>query len=182
MVGGALWAFRLVPAVAAGGVVVVAALTSRELGGTPREQTWTAVVTATATTLVVTGHLFGTTVFDVLATSALVLALLRAVRSGTARAWLLVGGLAALALLVKTLPATVLLCAVLALLAVGSSQPLPLTRGVGRGRAGGARVWRRPCCGSRRTAGRSWPWPPPSPTAARAPRSSARSWSPCSPP
>lgn len=122
LVGGALWAFRLVPAVAAGGVVAVAALTSRELGGTPRDRTWTAAVTATATTLLVTGHLFGTTVFDVLATSALVLALLRAVRLGGARPWLLTGVLAALALLVKTLPATVLLCAVVALLAVGPRQ------------------------------------------------------------
>jgi hypothetical protein len=119
LVGGSLRAFRLVPALAAGGVVAVAALTSRELGGSSREQTWTAVVTATATTLLVAGHLFGTTVFDVLATTALVLALLRAVRLGGAGPWLLTGAVAAVALLVKTLPATVLLCAVVALLLVG---------------------------------------------------------------
>lgn len=123
LVGGSLWAFRLVPAVAAGGVVVVAALTARELGGSSRDATWTAVVTATATTLLAAGHLFGTTVFDVLATAALVLALLGAVRLGGAGPWLLTGALAAMALLVKTLPATVLLCAVLALLAVGPRAP-----------------------------------------------------------
>ncbi|MFC3688364.1 glycosyltransferase family 39 protein [Aquipuribacter hungaricus] len=122
LVGGALWAFRLVPALAAGGVVAVSALTARELGADARATTWTAVVVATATTLAVTGHLFGTTVFDVLTTSALVLGLLRAVRRGSAGSWLLVGVLAAVALLVKTLPATVLLCAVIALLAVGPRE------------------------------------------------------------
>ncbi len=123
LVDGSLWAFRLLPALAAGGVVVVAALTGRELGATTREQSWVAVVTATSTTLLVTGHLFGTTVLDVVATSALVLGLLRAVRTGTPRAWLVVGGVAAVSLLVKTLPATVLLCAALALLLVGPRTP-----------------------------------------------------------
>lgn len=123
VVGGSLWAFRLVPALAAAGVVAVAALTARELGSDRRDRTWTAVVTATATTLLVAGHLFGTTVFDVLATSALVLVLLRAVRLGGPGPWLLCGAVAGVALAVKTLPATLLLCAVVALLAVGPRAP-----------------------------------------------------------
>lgn len=123
LVGGSLRWFRLVPALCGALVVVVAALTSRELGGDRRDQTWTAVLVATSTTVVVTAHLFGTTVVDVLGTSLLVLLLLRAVRTGAARTWLGVGVVAAVALTVKTLPATVLACAVVALVLVGPRTP-----------------------------------------------------------
>lgn len=123
LVGGRLTAFRLLPALAGGAVVALAAATCRELGGRPADRTWAAVVTATSTTLLVTAHLFGTTVFDVALTAGTVLLLLRAVRRGTATAWLATGACAAVSLGVKTLPATVLVCAVLALLVVGPRAP-----------------------------------------------------------
>src|SRR3954454_13195848 len=44
--GGSLWAFRLVPAVLTGLLVVVASLTSRAMGGTRGEQVATAVAAA----------------------------------------------------------------------------------------------------------------------------------------
>jgi hypothetical protein len=122
LVQGSLWAFRLVPAVVGGAVVALAALTARELGGDRRDMTWTAVVVATATTMFVVAHLFGTTVFDAALTAGTVLALLRAVRLGGPGPWLLVGAVAALALAVKTLPATILLCCAAALLLVGPRQ------------------------------------------------------------
>lgn len=123
-VGGSLRAFRLLPALAGGAVVSVAALTARELGGDRRDMTWTSVVVATATTLLATAHLFGTTVFDALLTAATVLALLRAVRVGGPAPWSAVGVAAALSLTVKTLPATVLLCCAAALLLVGPRRVL----------------------------------------------------------
>src|SRR4051812_47422414 len=43
---GNLWIFRLVPALLVGATVVLAALTSRELGGLPRDQIWTAAAVA----------------------------------------------------------------------------------------------------------------------------------------
>ncbi len=122
-VGGALAAFRVVPALAGALVVVVAALTCRELGGGRRDATWTAAVVATATTVLAVAHLFSTTVLDVLLSSTLVLLLLRAVRTGRARAWLGAGAVAALALTVKTLPVSLLACAGLALLLVGPRAP-----------------------------------------------------------
>lgn len=123
LVGGSLRWFRLLPAVSGALVVAVAALTCRELGGDRRSQTWTAVLVATSTTVMVVAHLFGTTVVDVLLTSLLILLLVRAVRTGSPGVWLGVGLVAAVALTVKTLPATVLACAVLALALVGPRAP-----------------------------------------------------------
>lgn len=123
LVGGRLWAFRLVPAAAGAVVVALAARTSRELGGDRADTAWTAVVVATATTLLVTAHLFGTSVFDIALTSLTVLLLVRAVRTGGARSWLLTGVAAAGALSVKTLPGTVLACCAVALLLVGPRTP-----------------------------------------------------------
>ena len=123
--GGSIVLFRLVPALATALTVLVAARTSRELGGTRVDQAWTAVVTALASALVATGHLFSTTTFDLTLTSACVLLLVRAVaepeRLGR---WLLLGAVAGLALEVKTLPATVLLCCGLGVLLAGPRRVL----------------------------------------------------------
>lgn len=124
VVGGSLWAFRIVPAVVGAVVVAVAALTARELGGDRRDATWAAAVVATSTTLVATAHLFGTTVFDVAASSGLVLLLLRSLRTGAARDWVALGALAAVALNVKLLPGVLLACCAAALLLVGPRAPL----------------------------------------------------------
>ncbi|MFC5382306.1 glycosyltransferase family 39 protein [Aquipuribacter nitratireducens] len=124
VVGGDLRRFRALPAAAAAVVVLVAGLTSRELGGGRRDQVWTAAVVATATTLLVAGHLFGTTVFDVALTSLTVWLLVRAVRRAGAAAWLLAGAVAALALTVKTLPLLVLGCCAVALLLAGPRTAL----------------------------------------------------------
>ncbi len=123
VVGGSLGWFRVVPALCGALVVGVAALTCGELGGDRRDQAWTAVVVATATSVMVVAHLFSTTVVDLLLTSLLVLLLLRAVRTGTPRAWLVVGLVSAVALTVKTLPATVLACGALALALLGPRAP-----------------------------------------------------------
>jgi hypothetical protein len=98
----------------------MAALTSRELGGSRADVAWTAVVTALATAVVATGHLFSTTTFDLTLTSACVLLLVRALAAPEVLVrWLLLGAVAGVALEVKTLPATVLLCCGVGVLATG---------------------------------------------------------------
>jgi len=127
LVGGSLWGFRLLPAVLAGLIVLVAAATSAQLGGTRRHQVITAVLTALSTTIVVIGHLFSTTTFDVALTATTVWLLIRAVDSPPefrVRRWLLVGLTVGLALQFKLLIATVLAASAVALLLVGPRMPL----------------------------------------------------------
>jgi 4-amino-4-deoxy-L-arabinose transferase-like glycosyltransferase len=123
--GGSIVLFRLVPAIATALTVLVAALTSRELGGTRVDAVWTAAVTALASAVVATGHLFSTTTFDLTLTSTCVLLLVRALaepeRLGR---WLLLGAVAGVALEVKTLPATVLLCCGIGVLVAGPRRVL----------------------------------------------------------
>jgi hypothetical protein len=117
---GSLWVFRLVPALLVGVTVVLAALTSRELGGTSRDRVWTAAMVALCSTVFGAGHLFSTTTFDLALTSACVLLLIRAVAAPERiRRWLALGVVAAIALEVKTLPATVLMCCGVGLLVAG---------------------------------------------------------------
>jgi hypothetical protein len=123
--GGSIVLSRLVPALATALTVLVAAATSRELGGTRADVVWTAVTTALATAVVATGHLFSTTTFDLTLTSACVLLLVRAVAApGRLGRWLLLGITAGVALEVKTLPGTVLLCCGAGLLAAGPREVL----------------------------------------------------------
>src|SRR5690242_3442777 len=67
LVGGHLWAFRILPALAIGGYVVVGALTAREYGAGRREQVAAAVAVALTASPLGGGHLFETTTFDLLA-------------------------------------------------------------------------------------------------------------------
>jgi Dolichyl-phosphate-mannose-protein mannosyltransferase len=118
--GGRLWIFRLVPALLVGATVVIAGLTSRELAGTATDRIWTAAALALCPVVVGTGHLFSTTTFDLALTSACVLLLMRAVTAPDRIVrWLALGVVAAVALEVKTLPATVLLCCGVGLLVAG---------------------------------------------------------------
>jgi hypothetical protein len=127
--GGSIVLFRLVPALATAVTVLVAAATSRQLGGSRADAVWTAVATALASAVVATGHLFSTTTFDLTLTSACVLLLLRAMAAPDRLGrWLLLGAVAAVALEVKTLPATVLLCCGVGVLVAGPRRVL-LTRG-----------------------------------------------------
>ena len=123
--GGSIVLFRLLPAVATALTVLVGALTSRELGGSRADVVWTAVATALATAVVGVGHLFSTTTFDLTLTSACVLLLLRAVGAPARLGrWLVLGLVGGLALEVKTLPGTVLLCLGVGLLLAGPRSVL----------------------------------------------------------
>lgn len=111
--GGHLWAFRILPAVAAGLTAVIAAVTCRELGGTRRHQVLASVVTALTSIVPGTGHLFSTTTFDLLGTATTIWLLIRALRDRRLTSWLLVGLAAGITAETKVLIASVLAsCAV----------------------------------------------------------------------
>jgi 4-amino-4-deoxy-L-arabinose transferase-like glycosyltransferase len=120
-----LWAFRLLPALAAALTVLVASLTSRALGRSRRHQTATAAAVALTSIVPATGHLFSITTFDILLTSTAILVLVTALRRPERiQPWLLLGVVSGLALEVKVLPAVVLLACLLGLLLVGPRAAL----------------------------------------------------------
>ena len=125
--GGSLLAFRLVPALLTGLLVVVASLTSRTLGGTVADQVGTAIATAVTALFVGAGHLFSTTTFDILATATTLLLTIRAVHAPPERdlrAWLAAGLAAGVTMEIKTLVAFAGVAALVGLLAVGPWEPL----------------------------------------------------------
>lgn len=125
LVGGSLWAFRLLPALAAALTVLVASLTSQALGASRRQQSVTAVAVALTSIVAATGHLFSITTFDILLTSSVILLLITALRRPErVQPWLLLGVVAGLALEVKVLPAMVLFACLLGLLLVGPRDAL----------------------------------------------------------
>ncbi|KGN37529.1 glycosyltransferase family 39 protein [Knoellia subterranea] len=126
--GGHLWAFRILPAVAAALTALVAALTCRVLGGTTRHQTAAAILTAVTSIVPGTGHLFSTTAFDLLGTATTVWLLLRALQHPSVARWLLVGVAAGITSEVKVLVLTVLACCAVGLVVAGPRRPL-LTAG-----------------------------------------------------
>jgi 4-amino-4-deoxy-L-arabinose transferase-like glycosyltransferase len=112
LVGGHLWAFRILPALAAGGYVLLGGLVAREFGAPRSHQVAAAAAVAmTALTLAV-GHLFETTTFDMLVTAAVLWMLIRALRAQPQRwaPWIAVGLVAGVAMEIKILAAPLLAC------------------------------------------------------------------------
>jgi hypothetical protein len=125
LVRGQLWAFRLLPAVAAALTVVVAAKTSAALGGARRHQTAAAAATALTSIVPATGHLFSITTFDILLTATTLLLVVRALRDPARLGpWLLAGLVAGVALEVKVLLLLVLFSCLAAMLLRGPRAPL----------------------------------------------------------
>ena len=105
---GSLVALHLPSALAAAAVVVLAALTARELGGRTGAQVLTAVATGTGVLVVTLGHILSTTTIDTLFWVAIVYVVLRTLARDAPRGWLLVGLLAGVGLLDKHLVAFLL--------------------------------------------------------------------------
>ena len=93
---GSLVALHLPSALAAAAVVVLAALTARELGGGTGAQLLTAVATGTGVVVVTLGHILSTTTIDTLFWVAIVYVVLRTLSRDAPRGWLVVGLLAGL--------------------------------------------------------------------------------------
>lgn len=100
---GSLVALHLPSALAAAAVVVLAALTARELGGRTGAQLLTAVATGTGVVVVTLGHILSTTTIDTLFWVAIVYVVLRTLSRDAPRGWLLVGLLGGVGLLDKHL-------------------------------------------------------------------------------
>jgi hypothetical protein len=100
-----LTVLRLPSALAAGVTVLLTALLARELGGGPRARSIAAACAAVASIVLATGHMLSTSTFDLLVWTALSWLVVRAVRAGGDRLWLLAGVVLGIGLLNKPLPA-----------------------------------------------------------------------------
>lgn len=105
---GSVYALHVAPALMAAGVVVMTALTARELGAGRAAQVLSAVVVATAPGLLTVGHLLSTTTTDTTIWVAIVLLVVRVLARDWQRGWLAVGLVAGVGLLDKHLVAFLL--------------------------------------------------------------------------
>jgi Dolichyl-phosphate-mannose-protein mannosyltransferase len=116
---GSLVLLRLPSAVAGGVLVLLTALLTRELGGRRSAQVLAAGVVAVAPVVTGASHLLSTTAFDLPAWALLCLILLRILRTGQLRLWLLAGLVAGVALLDTDLVAFLIVAVVAGLVVVG---------------------------------------------------------------
>jgi 4-amino-4-deoxy-L-arabinose transferase-like glycosyltransferase len=102
LAGAHLWPLRALAGAAHAGVVLVAAVMARDLGGGRRAVLVAALAAATAPLFIVVGSLFQTPIFDLLWSSLVLLIVVRLLAGADARWWLAVGGLVGLGLETKT--------------------------------------------------------------------------------
>ncbi|MBO0831034.1 MAG: glycosyltransferase family 39 protein, partial [Actinobacteria bacterium] len=116
---GSLVLLRLPSALLGGLLVVLTGLLTRELGGRRIAQLLAAAIVALAPVVTGTGHLLSTSTFDLPAWALLCLILLRILRTGQARLWLVAGAVAGVALLDTDLVAFLIFAVVVGLICVG---------------------------------------------------------------
>jgi 4-amino-4-deoxy-L-arabinose transferase-like glycosyltransferase len=126
IVGGHLWGFRILPALVAGGYVLLGGLVAREFGAPRSHQVAAAAAVALSALTLAVGHLFGTTTFDILVTAATLWMLVRALRAEPQHwaAWIGVGVLAGVAMEIKILVAPLLACCLLGVVVFGPRRRL----------------------------------------------------------
>jgi 4-amino-4-deoxy-L-arabinose transferase-like glycosyltransferase len=100
-----LTVLRLPSALAAGTTVFLTALIARDLGGNRRAELIAAGSAAVGVIVVFTGHLLSTSTFDLLVWTAVTWLVVRAIRIGNDRLWLVAGAVLGVGLLNKPLPA-----------------------------------------------------------------------------
>ena len=121
---GSLTLLRIPSAISAGLVVVLTALTAREMGARRDGQIVAAVVMASGGVFYGTGHLLSTSTFDLLAWAWIVWLVVRLLRTGNNRLWLLVGLVAGIGLLATDLVAFLMAGLVVGLLVAGPRDVL----------------------------------------------------------
>ncbi len=94
-------ALRILPALAGGAAVVLAALMARELNGGWRAQVLAAVAAATSPVYLATFHLLSTAAFDDLFWCTASFLVVRILRTGSERLWLLLGAVMGVGLMNK---------------------------------------------------------------------------------
>lgn len=100
-----LTVLRLPSALAAGLIVLLTGLMARDLGGSRRAQWLAAVTSGLAVIVLFNGHLLSTSTFDLLVWTVATWLVVKAVRGGNDKLWLLVGLVLGVGLLNKPLPA-----------------------------------------------------------------------------
>ena len=98
--GDSLYGLRLFPALAFATAVLLAGLTARELGGRRFAQTLAALLLAVCPFLIM-AHLAGPTIYDLVGWALVMLVVLRILRTGDPRLWLLVGLIVGVSLYAK---------------------------------------------------------------------------------
>jgi 4-amino-4-deoxy-L-arabinose transferase-like glycosyltransferase len=121
---GSLTLLRIPSAISVGLVVVLTALTAREMGARRDGQIVAAVVMASGGVLSGSGHLLSTSTFDLLAWALIVWLVVRLLRTGNNRLWLLVGLVAGIGLLATDLVAFLMAGLVVGLLVAGPRDVL----------------------------------------------------------
>lgn len=116
---GSLTVLRTPSAISSGLVIILTALTARELGAKRAGQVVAALVMSTGGILYGTGHLLSTSTFDLLAWTLIVWLVVRMLRTGDTRLWLAVGLAAGFGLLDSDLAAFLMAALLVGLLAVG---------------------------------------------------------------
>ncbi len=114
-----VFVLRLPSAFAAALVVIVTALLAREFGGQRLAQLVAAISMAIASVLLAAGHLLSTTTFDLLAWAVLLWLVVRVLRNGDDRLWLVIGVVAGVGLFASTLVAFLMAAIVVGIAAVG---------------------------------------------------------------
>jgi len=177
---GSLTLLRTPSAISAGLVVVLTALTAREIGARRDGQIVAAVVMASGGILYGTGHLLSTSTFDLLAWAWIVWLVVRLLRTGNNRQWLLVGLMAGIGLLATDLVAFLMAGLMVGLLVAGPRHvlrsPYLWIGGVVALALWAPYLWP----GRARTGGPNWRSAGPSPPASRARRPRGRCSSPTS--
>jgi hypothetical protein len=137
---GSLVVLRLPSALVAGAIAALTALIARELGGQRNAQLLAAVSMAVATLVLAVGHLLSTTTFDLLAWALVLWLVVRILRIGADRLWLVVGLVAGVGLLNNDLVAF-LAVAVLLGVAVAGPRRLLASRWLWIGALLAALMW-----------------------------------------
>jgi 4-amino-4-deoxy-L-arabinose transferase-like glycosyltransferase len=121
---GSLVVLRLPAALAAAAVVALTGLLTRELGGQRAAQLLAAASMAVAGLLLGAGHLLSTTTFDLLAWALLLWLVVRVLRTGDQRRWIVFGVVAGIGLLNKDLVAFLIVAVVAGIAVAGPRRIL----------------------------------------------------------
>jgi hypothetical protein len=116
---GSVMVLRLPSAFAAAGIVVLTGLLARELGAKRDAQVLAATSMAVASVLLGAGHLLSTATFDLLAWATLLWLVVRILRTGDDRLWVVVGLVAGIGLLNSDLVAFLIGALAVAILLAG---------------------------------------------------------------
>lgn len=138
---GSLTVFRLPAVAASAGVTLLSGLMARELGGGRFSQVLAAGTAATATYVLLSGHLLVTSTIDLLVWVVLTWLVLRILRTGDDWLWLVAGVVTGLGLINKQLPVVLVLGVLVGVLLTPGAQRLLSSRWLWAGVVVAAAAW-----------------------------------------